>query len=57
MTDKLCYAALVTVLAAAPDLSVESTAPPNVVVVVTDDQGYGDFSLHGNRRSQRHSPR
>jgi arylsulfatase A-like enzyme len=23
-------------------------APPNVVVVITDDQGYGDLSAHGN---------
>jgi arylsulfatase A-like enzyme len=23
-------------------------APPNVLLVITDDQGYGDFSLHGN---------
>ena len=22
--------------------------PPNVLVIITDDQGYGDFSLHGN---------
>ncbi|MGB7346741.1 MAG: sulfatase-like hydrolase/transferase, partial [Pirellulaceae bacterium] len=22
--------------------------PPNVVVILTDDQGWGDLSLHGN---------
>ena len=21
---------------------------PNVIVIITDDQGYGDFSCHGN---------
>ena len=25
-----------------------SLKPPNVLVVITDDQGYGDLSLHGN---------
>jgi arylsulfatase A len=48
MIGKSCFAALFTMLAAAPDLSAESPARPNVVVVITDDQGYGDFSLHGN---------
>ena len=22
--------------------------PPNLLIVITDDQGYGDLSLHGN---------
>ncbi|MCO8123266.1 arylsulfatase [Stieleria sp. TO1_6] len=26
------------------------SAPPNVVIVITDDQGYGDLSCHGNPR-------
>jgi arylsulfatase A len=25
-----------------------SPAPPNVLLIITDDQGYGDFSAHGN---------
>lgn len=24
------------------------SAPPNVLLIITDDQGYGDFSIHGN---------
>ena len=34
------------VLAAA--LNVTLAAKPNVVLVMTDDQGYGDLSCHGN---------
>jgi arylsulfatase len=32
-------------LAAAPALS---TKPPNIILILTDDQGYGDLSCHGN---------
>jgi arylsulfatase A-like enzyme len=27
-------------------------APPNVLLIITDDQGYGDFSIHGNPHVQ-----
>ncbi len=33
--------------AAAPTLLARKRRP-NVIVVITDDQGYGDLSLHGN---------
>lgn len=29
-----------------------SAAPPNVLLIITDDQGYGDFSIHGNPHVQ-----
>lgn len=25
-----------------------ATSPPNILIILTDDQGYGDFSAHGN---------
>jgi arylsulfatase A len=31
-----------------PGTSAAAAAPPNVVLIISDDQGYGDLSLHGN---------
>jgi hypothetical protein len=42
--------ALVFLYALCPSLSA---APPNVLLIITDDQGYGDFSIHGNRTCKR----
>jgi arylsulfatase A-like enzyme len=30
------------------DPDMNETLPPNVVLIVSDDQGWGDLSLHGN---------
>ena len=31
---------------------VAQITPPNVIVVITDDQGYGDIAIHGNQMIQ-----
>jgi arylsulfatase A-like enzyme len=45
----LALACLAAVLALTPRSPAADTAKrPNVVIVLSDDQGYGDFSCHGN---------
>lgn len=41
-------AAFVIVFGLVAGSAVSEAAPPNVVIVITDDQGYGDLSCHGN---------
>jgi arylsulfatase B len=48
--SKLTFIALLFVSIANSALadSPDELVPPNVVIVITDDQGYGDLSCHGN---------
>ena len=50
MMNKALILLAMLVAAATPDASAaaSSDARPNVVLIMTDDQGYGDLSCHGN---------
>gem|GEM_PF-1561675 len=55
-TDRIMFGKLETLArpadslpqAAAPDAGIEEREKPNVIVVLTDDQGYGDLACHGH---------
>jgi len=45
MPDRRAFLATTALLAAS---RLRAATPPNIVVIMTDDQGYGDLSCHGN---------
>ena len=48
MKTAIPFAAMALVAGLTVCGSVASSGPPNVVLIITDDQGYGDLSCHGN---------
>jgi arylsulfatase A-like enzyme len=49
MSTRLIFLTLLTIVFAARPATA---APPNVVLIITDDQGYGDLGCHGNTMIQ-----
>jgi arylsulfatase A-like enzyme len=48
MTRRLLALLVLLVAAPVPGAAAEAPARPNVVVILTDDQGWGDLSINGN---------
>ncbi len=51
----VCALVLVTVVYLGQRAAVMGAAPPNILVIMTDDQGWWDLGVHGNPHI--HTPR
>jgi arylsulfatase A-like enzyme len=48
MSNTFALGLIVTLASGLPALGAEEARRPNIILVITDDQGYGDLSCHGN---------
>ena len=48
MNAMIAFARIALAAALAAGSVAAADGPPNVVLIVTDDQGFGDLSCHGN---------
>ena len=48
MATRLCTSLLIAITLLASDAVGAEKSCPNVILIMTDDQGYGDLSCHGN---------
>ena len=46
---KIPAAALLVLFVSSVLSAAETKRPPNIVVILSDDQGWGDLSIHGNK--------
>ena len=49
MVHRLCCVLLLLLSSCFAGNPVAADRPPNVIVIVSDDQGWGDFSGNGNK--------
>ncbi len=49
-TFALVFGCLITAIAASPDMRIAPRRPPNIILLFTDDLGYGDLGCFGSKQ-------